>query len=93
MLVCSATADSASCHNFLFSEDKIANGYSDDNAKGHKSQIFQELKLCLQKEQGRTIEERSILSKNSGLDIFMPHMLPWYEKLIWQKIKLVGWSV
>ena len=62
--MCSGTADSASCHNFLFSEHKIANGYSDDNAKGHKSPIFQELKLCSQKEQGRTTEESSISIQN-----------------------------
>ena len=60
LLVSSAVADSASCPNFLFCEDKIANGYSDDYAKGHKSPIFQELKLCLHEEQGRTTEESSI---------------------------------
>ena len=41
---CWARADSASCDNFLFCEDKIANEHSDDYAKGHKSPIFQEVK-------------------------------------------------
>ena len=42
--VSSDTADSASCHNFLFCEDKIANGSWDNCAKCHKRPVYQEYK-------------------------------------------------
>ena len=71
-LVSSAnTADSASCHNFLFCEDKIANGFSDDYAKGHKSPIFQEIKLCSQNSKEGQKKEAVYSSLNTIFNIFM----------------------
>ena len=94
-LVSSAnTADSASCHNFLFCEDKIANGFSDDYAKEHKSPIFQEIKPCSQKQQGRATEESYIFISKCNLSNFhASHMQHGTKNLFGPGPNWLGWSL